>query len=323
MEYIRPLIIEIFTTLLLQDKPIEVEKDYWWDEHTEIDKNEELKPTPQPFFPYFEQYLDEKKLKDIITISETEDASIITLRDTPQAKIKLKKFLQNYIDAYRRGRLKPDRFVNYFSYPRNLDEMKDILYELSDGFRQKKIILYSYRLIKENKFTKKPDKLANEKIRLSEFILDLYFNSKFEELIKINSCNMKPAGLMAVGNVVLELNITLLKPPETIYNILSKQLIFEQSNFLDEQNNKMRLQFAHIIEENANLQKFYILLDQNKIYFKREHYDKLHKIINQKEKISTKEKGMKGLKHTINEKIKEALKDDDFEFLTTAEYKFV
>ncbi|MFA7658322.1 MAG: hypothetical protein WCY19_02700 [Candidatus Gastranaerophilaceae bacterium] len=314
MKYIKSFIIEIFTTLLIENKPIEIEKDYWWDEGDNIDgTGEERKPELQPFSPYFEQYLDDIKLKDIIIISDAGDKSIITLQSTIDARKKLKEFLQNYMNLYKKGKLQPYKFVNYFPYMKNLDYMRDVLYKLSHGFKQTGIVLYSYRLLKNNRFPNKPDLLADERIRLSEFILDIYFHPKYKKLIKINSCEMKRGGFKAIGNVVLEINISLLEHPDVIYSILAKQLTIQHSIPSTKANKKMRLKFPLRYVLNESYQKPYIQLAGNKVELTPEQYDLVLKLFNKTEEFGIEKKTMVS---NINKKIRnEFFKDKKFKFI--------
>ena len=313
MKYIKPFIIEIFTTLLFQDKPIEVGKDCWWEEGEEIDENgEERKLEPQRFLTYFQKYLDENRLQEIITVFDKGDKSIIKLLDIPQAKTKLKKFLKDYIKKYRGGNLEPDGFVNYFPYIRNLDYMREVLYKLSYGFKQKKIVLYSYRLLKEDKYRKDSDLLADEKIRLSEFLLDLFFHPKYKELILINSCEMKKGDVRALESIILVVNITLLEHPDIIYNTLVKQFTFEQPNLPIKNCLKKHLTFSCNPQKRKYSKNDYISLDKNKVKLSKEQYIMLYLIVNKLEQFDSKRKTMKW---NINRKVKETLHDKNFELL--------
>lgn len=312
MKYIKPSIIEIFTTLLLQGKPIEVEKDYWWDEGGHRDENgKEFKPTPKPFFPYFERYLTEKKLKNCINISDYEDKNIIAVEDTPKEKKKFRRFLERYIKNYREGKLKPDGFVNYFPYMKNLDYMREVLYNLSDGFKQKNIVLYSYRLLRENKFKKDSDSLANEKLRLSEFLLDLFFLPKRKELIVIKP-HMEKGGMRVLGNMVLVADIKLLEHPDTIYNTLARQLFKGQSRRLTGKDLRPHLKFSYNPRKENYSKNAYISLDENKIRLTKKQYHMVYLIANKEKNYDSKGKTMKW---NINKKAKKILKDKDFELI--------
>lgn len=315
MKYIKPFIIEIFAALLFQDQPIEIEKDCWWEEEGNIaDDGEELKPVPMIFFPHFERYVSESNLQDVIIITDNYDNNVITLKKTHEAKIKLKKFLQKYLDAYRRGELEPYAYVNYFCYQENLSYMKNVLFELSGGFRQKTIVLHSYRFQKtQTKHYTYP--LSNERIKLAEFLLDIYFHPKFKELIKINSCKIEYGGYHLLGTASLIVTITLLEHPDVIYNTLSTQLVFEKPDLPTAKKTKMGLEFSHILENDADPKKFYILLAGKKINLTKKEYALIHDIINKKEKISPDMKRAKGTKYSVNKKAKEALKDNNFELL--------
>jgi hypothetical protein len=313
MKYIKPFIIEIFTALLFQDKPIEIEKDYWWEEGDNIDENgEEHKPEPMLFFPEFEQYVSESNLQDVIIITDNYDNNVITLKNTLQAKNKLKKFLQNYMNIYRRGELEPYAHINYFSYQENLSYMKNVLYELSDSFRQKEIVLHSYRFRRE-KTTHYAYPLANERIKLAEFLLDIYFHFN-KKLIKINSCEIKYGGFHTLGTAALIIYIKLLEHPDIIYKELAKQLTFEKPELPTKISEKMYLEFSCKLEKEKYSKGAHIILSGRKINLPKTEYRVAYAIaINKLKELRLETKDIKGKKYLVNDKVQKALKDKDFE----------
>lgn len=194
---------------------------------------------------------------------------------------------------------------------KNLDYMREVLYNLSDGFKQKNLVLYSYRLLKENKFKKDSDSLANEKLRLSEFLLDTYFHPKRKELIVIKP-HMEKGGMRVLGNMVLVADIKLLEHPDTIYNTLARQLFKGQSRRLTGKDLRPHLKFSYNPRKENYSKNAYISLDENKIRLTKKQYHMVYLIANKEKNYDSKGKTMKW---NINKKVKEGLKDKDFELI--------
>lgn len=198
MKFVDTRTLEILFMLLFQDNAIEI--DYYW-----------LIYHPGSFC----DDLNELGIKDYLILETIDERTTIRLINIQGLENVLKKYLVNY----RKGDLLPNSDTNYLCYSENLSKIKDVFWHYSNKFQQKSFILDSVEL--RNVF--KQTEIGDKKLRLMEFILEIYFINLKNY---INIVNAKLSCKALVKYYSLKIPITLLENPDKLYN----SLLFQREN---------------------------------------------------------------------------------------------
>ena len=186
MQYIKQRILEILTALLVNDDTLSL-------------KNDSLVKLSQ-----FLYHAEKNRFIKFLDIKDKQEEYVVVLKD----RIGLENFLKEYLDAYKNGLLEPDEDVNYLCYAENLSYAKDILIGCSRNFSNKNIVM-SFKELRL--------KDENEKSRLCEFVLDVYFSGLTED-IEVTKYVLKYDGILRI--YLPRVYINLKASPDRIYQLL-------------------------------------------------------------------------------------------------------
>lgn len=247
-------------------------------------------------------------------------------------KVEFDKFLKNYINAYKEDNLNlkvnknppisissTQKNESFYSYSENLFQMNEIFKDYKEG---QIINLSSYEILREK----------SSLIRFAEIILDLYLNppSKKEPYIEIIDCKKHyyPRNGLSI-HIVLNIAMKLKKSPNKIYRelLLKHPIIGDKSKNLPSKivtksykPKRKRLKLIYEPKDILHTKNVEIYLSGQMIILSRREYLLVYAIAVEHVFLSSTDKKNQVIKHRINEKIKDGLRDPNFQFLKT-DYK--
>lgn len=220
MNYIDSKTLEILTALIISGKEVKVHKS-WINDYPRVFKE-----------------MEDLKNNNLVHVKEEQSELLIFTSN----KENLEQFLLEYLNLYKDNKLTTNSDVPYFSYMKNVSCL--IAYienHLDDAvfiFDTEKIVNSS---IVGNNFSR---------IRMAEFVLDLYFN--FKEQAKICSASIKKIGLINAYKFIASIHfIEDIDNLEVVMKILTS-------------NHKKKLQIKLYYDEKINA----IFLNDKKMHFR-------------------------------------------------------
>lgn len=246
MHYIDNKTLEILTALVISGKEVKVNKS-WIDDYDKTVKEIE--------------YL---KNNNFINIEEKQSELLIFTSN----KENLEQFLLEYLNLYKDNKLTTNSDVPYFSYMKNISCLMAYIENYSDD----EVFLFDTEKIVNSSILGK----NFSRIRMAEFVLDLYFN--FKEQAKICSASIKKIGLINAYKFIASINFI-----EDIYNLEVAMKILTSKHkqklpiklYYDEKINAIflndkKLRFRSVGDDIFKLAKF-LVLNPNKIYNIKEY----------------------------------------------------